>query len=113
MKILPRVFLRACVRVHLLKSRLTVKMLTFASAASSSLVTVISTPVEPPRLFLCLIRNPKFHIALPGPHAVLIDASTLLHVQFKISDFGFEMGFCPISQFPLLSDYTEPICLPN
>jgi hypothetical protein len=37
----------------LLKSRLTVKTLTFASAASSSLVTVISTPVEPPRLFLC------------------------------------------------------------
>src|SRR5437773_4882591 len=37
-------FLRTPVRAHLFNSRLTVKALTFASTARSSLVTVISTP---------------------------------------------------------------------
>jgi len=45
------------------------------------------------------IRNPKSQIGLLGPATCFIDSSTLWRVQFKISDFGFEMGFCPISKF--------------
>jgi hypothetical protein len=47
------------------------------------------------------IRNPKLQIGLPQP-AVALGSMVRRHcvVQFQISNFGFEMGFCPISQFP-------------
>src|SRR5690349_13513381 len=37
-----------------------------------------------------------------------------MRVQFEISGFGFEMGFCPISDSPVLSDgflrYVNALC---
>jgi hypothetical protein len=42
-------------------------------------------------------RNPRLQIGMHERQAFLIDACTPLHVQFEVSDFGFEMGFCPIS----------------
>src|SRR5262249_30498084 len=45
------------------------------------------------------IRNPKLQIGLLEPLATIGEATVIMHVQFEISDFGFEMGFCPISQF--------------
>src|SRR5262245_11587179 len=47
------------------------------------------------------VRYPKCLIGQARPRRHLVRRRAVPAVQFKISDFGFEMGFCPISQFLL------------
>src|SRR5262249_19799532 len=46
------------------------------------------------------VRNPKFQIGLPGLRAVSTIAPRACVSNLRLSNFGFEMGFRPISKFP-------------